>query len=255
MADLHGLTTADIRKLRDIARKVGGGSGSQRPVMRRRRNPGGSPSGRGGLRTGSGITVDIQLAYVVKQIPARTTGMTYNAEEVTGLVVNPGASVGDDAVLPLVLDDTLKFVNEKWPDDHPTKAGQIMKLRGLNHCWDWPIFGANGKGYPDGTANSQPIWALGFQSEPVEDEPPDFNVIWIDNPVTLIEALTTSAVAGETFDVDTASVLWGLKHKATKFSGVLNPGGWDSDDNARALITRDIETNALVAIDLACPAE
>lgn len=211
------------------------------------------PGGGGGLNLGGGITSSIQLGFLVKQIPARTVGITYSGELVNSISVAAGGDGDEDAAIPMI-NDGGGFHNDLWPDDHPTKAGQIKRMKAVNHCWDWKIFAGNGKADGAGNANMQPIWALGYVTKDPDDEwDLTFNVIWIDNPTTLMEALTTAAVAGGGFNVDTVNVLWGLKHKASKFNGVGNPGAWHSGDNARCLITRDVETNALVAIDLACP--
>lgn len=249
MPDLYGLSERDLRKLRDIARRVGSGGGSQRPVTRRPRNPGGGKSG--GLNLG-GFVADVQLAILTKTIPARTQSLSYTGEEVSTVSITGGVPQ-DEAAIPLIYEDP-SLKHTVWSDDHPTKAGQIKRLPAVNLFWDYQIFAGNGRDTGGGFANSQPIWSLGFITEGSEPFEEFFNIIWIDNPVTLIQALTTTAVgAGAAFNVDTATVQWGLMHKGTKINGVRNQPGWDANDNARALITRSVIDNAWVAIDLECP--
>ena len=74
MANLHGLTDADLRKLRDVARRVGAGRTSQRPVAQRRRNPGGgsAPAPDPGLV--------VYLAWVVGGTPGYIPGGIKPAE-------------------------------------------------------------------------------------------------------------------------------------------------------------------------------
>lgn len=233
--DVHFLTAAEARKLRDIARRVGAGGTSQRPVARRRRNPGG---GGGGQK--ASVT---QVAMLLKSLQPAT--YSYTAGPPLVAEVEPSA-LATEAIIELVFEEegpAAPLVGKKDPETE-----EVKKLDAVNISWPTDIY----------ATTSRLMLVEGYVRSYLVDGPEGeerklyFAVTAPLNPLTMVRGTTTAAVTGAAWTMQNVVTLWGRPVSGT-IGPVANPSAWTSDAGAYALAMQ-LPDGSWRGLDLQCKA-
>jgi hypothetical protein len=236
MENSHFLTDADVRKLRDMARRVGGGNGSQRPVPKRRRHPFGATSSS---------PASIALCY--KNIgPAAFAPPT----ETEPAAITPSAVI-EQAVR--IFDFEKLAVDDRTAQDK--LLGSETFYDAINVCFEKQVIADDG-----GPNKRGPVRVEGFLREYAELESPGGNLLRetvfvitdILYPVSIIKGRTTTAVAaGQSFAITDIELRWG-RHPGLTTVSVQNPApNWSSPPNGYCLAMQQ-HNGTWIAIDLEC---